>query len=247
MAAPRVQHERERPWLASRLRQRSAGGRLEARFRRAFAIPQILEYYAATEGTFSLYNCEGRPGSIGRIPPFLSHRYPVALVRFDPATGIPIRNAHGRCVSCEPGEIGEAIGRIAQDEASAGARFEGYADADATRAKVLRDVLRTRRRLVPHWRSHDPRRARVLLLRRSHRRHLPLERRERVDDRGRGGARGLQGRGGCCGLWGIGGADRGPRGHGGARGERRVRSRPFQGRSGRTAASTTPVRFFCAS
>ncbi len=109
-------------------------------FQDRFRIPQILEYYAATEGTFSLYNCEGRPGSIGRIPPFLSHRYPVALVRSDPATGLPVRDTEGRCVRTAPGEAGEAIGRIAEGGA-AGARFEGYADADATRAKVLRDVF----------------------------------------------------------------------------------------------------------
>ena len=28
-------------------------------FQERFRIPQILEYYAATEGNFSLYNCEG--------------------------------------------------------------------------------------------------------------------------------------------------------------------------------------------
>ena len=110
-------------------------------FQDRFRIPQILEYYAATEGTFSLYNCEGRPGSIGRIPPFLSHRYPVALVRSDPDTGLPVRDTEGRCVRCGPREVGEAIGRVAEGDSTSGARFEGYADADATRAKVLRDVF----------------------------------------------------------------------------------------------------------
>ncbi|MGA9368442.1 MAG: AMP-binding protein, partial [Steroidobacteraceae bacterium] len=53
-------------------------GEVWTAFQSRFRIPRILEYYASTEGNFSLYNCEGRPGSIGRIPPFLSHRYPVA-------------------------------------------------------------------------------------------------------------------------------------------------------------------------
>lgn len=110
-------------------------------FQARFQIPRILEYYAATEGSFSLYNCEGRPGSIGRIPPFLSHRYPVSLVRFDPATGLPVRDVEGRCIRCGPDEAGEAIGRIAEGDSAAGARFEGYADAQATQAKVLRDVF----------------------------------------------------------------------------------------------------------
>ena len=110
-------------------------------FQSRFRIPEVLEYYAATEGTFSLYNCEGRVGSIGRIPPFLSHRYPVALVQSDPATGMPVRNPEGRCVPCQPGEPGEAIGRIAAGAGSGGTRFEGYADAEASSRKVLRDVF----------------------------------------------------------------------------------------------------------
>ncbi|HEY2036426.1 MAG TPA: long-chain-acyl-CoA synthetase [Steroidobacteraceae bacterium] len=110
-------------------------------FQSRFGIAQILEYYAATEGTFSLYNCEGRVGSIGRIPPFLSHRYPVALVRCDPATGTVLRDERGRCIPCQPGEPGEAIGRIAARAQSAGTPFEGYADAEATRRKVLQDVF----------------------------------------------------------------------------------------------------------
>lgn len=109
-------------------------------FQTRFRIPEVLEYYAATEGTFSLYNCEGRVGSIGRIPPFLSHRYPVALIRCELSSGAPVRDAQGRCIRCEPGEAGEAIGRIAT-AGNAGAQFEGYADPEATRRKVLRDVF----------------------------------------------------------------------------------------------------------
>ena len=32
------------------------------KFKSRFRIPQILEFYAATEGNFSLYNCEGKTG-----------------------------------------------------------------------------------------------------------------------------------------------------------------------------------------
>jgi len=82
------------------------------KFQQRFRIPQILEYYAATEGNFSLYNCEGRVGAIGRIPPFLAHRVPVALVKYDVDAAAPARDAGGRCVRCRPGEAGEAIGQI---------------------------------------------------------------------------------------------------------------------------------------
>jgi fatty-acyl-CoA synthase len=108
-------------------------------FQRRFRIPHILEYYASTEGNFSLYNCEGRVGAIGRIPPFLAHRMPVALVKHDLDTGAPARNAHGRCIACAGGEAGEAIGQIlAADGAT---RFEGYADSEASGKKVLREVF----------------------------------------------------------------------------------------------------------
>jgi fatty-acyl-CoA synthase len=108
-------------------------------FKTRFAIPRILEYYASTEGNFSLYNCEGRVGSIGRIPRYLAHRLPVALVRFDPAAEEPGRNERGLCERCGAGEVGEAIGLISEE--ARGARFEGYVDAEASRRKVLRDVF----------------------------------------------------------------------------------------------------------
>jgi len=110
-------------------------------FQRRFRIPQILEYYAATEGSFSLYNCEGRPGAIGRIPPFLNHRVSVVLIKVDPASGDPLRDAAGRCIRCEPGEVGEAIGELQDATGRARGRFEGYADRQASQRKILRDVF----------------------------------------------------------------------------------------------------------
>ena len=110
-------------------------------FQARFRIPQILEYYAATEGSFSLYNCEGRPGAIGRIPSFLSHRMPVALVRFDEDSGVPLRDDAGLCVRCGVNEAGEAIGEVSNVAGKHGGRFEGYADAAASEKKILRNVF----------------------------------------------------------------------------------------------------------
>ena len=107
-------------------------------FQQRFAIPQILEFYAATEGNFSLYNADGKVGSIGRIPGFLAHRFPTAIVKFDSATGLPARGADGLCIAVARGETGEAIGKIA----GGAARFEGYTDAAATEKKILRDVFK---------------------------------------------------------------------------------------------------------
>ncbi len=110
-------------------------------FKNRFRIPRILEYYASTEGNFSLYNCEGQPGAIGRIPPYLATRLPVALLRFDVDTGEPRRNQGGYCELCAANEIGEAVGLIPAGGERAG-RFEGYADADASARKVLRNVFK---------------------------------------------------------------------------------------------------------
>src|SRR5450631_738619 len=109
-------------------------------FQARFSIPQILEFYVATEGNFSLYNVEGRPGAIGRIPPLLAHRFPAAIIRIDAELGVPVRNLDGLCIPCARGEVGEAVGRIGTADAGGG-RFEGYTDAAATEKKILRDVL----------------------------------------------------------------------------------------------------------
>ena len=110
-------------------------------FQNRFRIPHVLEYYASTEGNVSLYNCEGRPGSIGRVPPMLAHRYPIAIVRTDPDTGQPHRDARGQCVRCEPNESGEAIGAILTDPAHTHSTFDGYADTRENAPKILRDVF----------------------------------------------------------------------------------------------------------
>jgi fatty-acyl-CoA synthase len=110
-------------------------------FKRRFRIPWILEFYAATESNFSLYNCEGKLGAIGRIPPFLAHRLPVELVKFDAKTREAIRNEQGFCIRCYANEVGEAIGKILDDHSSAGSRFEGYTDKEASSRKILRSVF----------------------------------------------------------------------------------------------------------
>ncbi len=107
-------------------------------FQQRFAIPRVLEFYASTEGNFSLYNAEGKVGAIGRVPPFLTHRFGIALVKFDDETQAPMRGPDGFCIAVARGETGEAIGRIAGGNAG----FEGYTDAAAGEKKILRDVFK---------------------------------------------------------------------------------------------------------
>ncbi len=88
-------------------------------FQRRFGIPHILEFYAATEGSFSLYNCEGKPGCD-------RPRAAVPGASF-PGRADPVRCRDGRAAArrrrasasrCGADEIGEAIGRIAAAEAT---------------------------------------------------------------------------------------------------------------------------------
>jgi fatty-acyl-CoA synthase len=109
-------------------------------FAERFSIPRILEFYAATEGNFSLFNVEGKPGAIGRIPPLLAHRFPAAIVKVDPTDGRPSRGWDGLCIPCSTGEVGQAIGRIGTTESGGGA-FEGYTDREETDEKLLRNVF----------------------------------------------------------------------------------------------------------
>lgn len=111
------------------------------RFQHRFGIQDIREFYGATEGSFALVNVDNKVGAVGRVPPWLKSKIPVELIRFDVEGETHLRDESGRCIKCEPGEPGEAIGRISKDTNAPMAQFEGYTDGEATRKKLLRDVF----------------------------------------------------------------------------------------------------------
>lgn len=110
-------------------------------FKSRFRIPLVLEFYGATEGNVNIFNFEGKPGAVGRVPWFVAGRFPIATVRFDIDKQQPVRDAKGLCVRCAVDEPGEVIGRIINDAARPGNRFEGYAAAGQNESKVLHDVF----------------------------------------------------------------------------------------------------------
>jgi len=110
-------------------------------FKTRFRIPHILEFYGATEGNVNIFNFEGKPGAVGRVPWFVAHRFPIAVVRFDVEAQQPVRNAQGFCERCAVDEPGEVIGHIVNDPSKPGNRFEGYAASTQNENKVLRDVF----------------------------------------------------------------------------------------------------------
>jgi fatty-acyl-CoA synthase len=113
-----------------------------SQFKERFRIPQIIEFYAATEGNVSLFNFDGTEGAVGRLPWWIAMRFPTKIVRFDRERQEPVRNEHGFCIECEVDEPGEVIGKILKDASKPGQRFEGYASAADTDRKILHDVFK---------------------------------------------------------------------------------------------------------
>ncbi len=56
----------------------------------------------------------------------------------------PSRNEQGFCICCAPNQAGEALGKIVDDPANIGSRFEGYTATDATREENPPQCVRSR-------------------------------------------------------------------------------------------------------
>jgi fatty-acyl-CoA synthase len=111
-------------------------------FKQRFKIPEIIEFYAATEGNVSLFNFVGKEGAVGRLPWWIRLRFPTKIVRFDMDRQEPVRDERGFCIECKVDEPGEVIGKIMKDASRPGQRFEGYANEAETDKKILRNVFK---------------------------------------------------------------------------------------------------------
>ena len=67
------------------------------RFQQRFAIPHLRNSMRRPKAT-SRSNWEEKPGAVGRVPQFLAHRFPVALIRCNVETGEARRGADGFCI-----------------------------------------------------------------------------------------------------------------------------------------------------
>jgi fatty-acyl-CoA synthase len=111
-----------------------------AEFQKRFNIPQIGEFYAATEGNVALLNSFNKVGAVGYLSPLIRMVHPGRLVKFDVESEMPVRDPKtGFCLECEQNEIGEMLGNIKPDDPLR--QFLGYTDSSATEKKVLRDVF----------------------------------------------------------------------------------------------------------
>lgn len=113
-------------------------------FRERFNIPQIGEVYGTSEGNAQVINLDNKEGSCGFLsrilPKWLAKRvYPVALIKCNLETGEPIRGPDGMCITCEPGEIGQFVGRIVDKDPVR--QFDGYSNPKETSKKIIHDVF----------------------------------------------------------------------------------------------------------
>ncbi|XP_012539295.1 long-chain fatty acid transport protein 4 isoform X1 [Monomorium pharaonis] len=107
-------------------------------FVKRFNIPQVLEFYGATEGNANVMNIDNKMGAIGFFSRIIPSVYPVSLIRVD-KDGEPIRNSKGLCQICEPNEPGAFIGKISPNNPTRA--FLGYVDKKASEKKVIYDVI----------------------------------------------------------------------------------------------------------
>lgn len=104
-----------------------------------FGIKQIGEFYGSTEGNANIVNFDNTPGACGFVSRILPIVYPVTLIKCNPQTGVAERDSRGVCLRCGPGETGEFVGKIIEGDPTRS--FDGYANSEATKKKIVRDVF----------------------------------------------------------------------------------------------------------
>jgi fatty-acyl-CoA synthase len=108
-------------------------------FQKRFNIPEIREFYAATEAPGIIINLTNKTGSVGRVPMRRFSAYRV--VKYDVDADDYIRDSRGRCIECRPNEVGELLVRLDEEPRSAASEFRGYTDAAATEKKIVKNVF----------------------------------------------------------------------------------------------------------
>ncbi|OAL34793.1 hypothetical protein AYO20_05988 [Fonsecaea nubica] len=117
-------------------------------FRERFGIPWIVEYYGSSEGTASVLNSNKNDLGVGKVArwgPILRGNWfgqrSFWIIRADFETGEVLRDPKtGFCIKAKPGEVGEAISKIAPPFQRRH-DYVGEGGAEATLKKSLRDVF----------------------------------------------------------------------------------------------------------
>ena len=101
------------------------------RFKQRFGIERICEFYGASEGNLAFVNGFNLDETAGFCP------YSYAIVEYDPDSAEPKRGREKRLIKVARGGMGLLI-----TEVSDKAPFEGYTDARASEAKLVRGAFK---------------------------------------------------------------------------------------------------------
>lgn len=99
-------------------------------FQQRFGIPHICEFYGSSEGNLVFANALGLPRTAGTTT------MPYAILAYDTERAGPQRDAHGAVRQVDTGEVGLLVTEVSPTNP-----FDGYTDAEATRAKLLHDLF----------------------------------------------------------------------------------------------------------
>ncbi|RWS25338.1 Long-chain fatty acid transport protein 1-like protein [Leptotrombidium deliense] len=108
-------------------------------FKERFRVESVGEFYGSTEGNANIVNTNSKEGACGFISQILPWIYPVTLIKIDENTSDPVRDENGMCVRCKPGECGEFVGKILNNDPERA--FDGYANKEANAKKIVHDVF----------------------------------------------------------------------------------------------------------
>eukprot|EP00924_Labyrinthula_sp_SR-Ha-C_P008573 augustus_masked-scaffold_37-processed-gene-0.26-mRNA-1 protein AED:0.01 eAED:0.01 QI:0/-1/0/1/-1/1/1/0/611 len=111
-------------------------------FQTRFNIPEIGEFYGATEGNMALFNHCRAPqhqGYCGRFGPIIRKVLGLKLAKFDVVNEEPIRGKDGFVLEADVGEPGELLFIIKPNDPST--TFAGYSNKKATEKKIIRDAF----------------------------------------------------------------------------------------------------------
>lgn len=100
-------------------------------FAQRFGVKHICEFYGSSEGNLGFVNALGLPRTAGCCP------LPYAIVAFDTENECPRRDASGFMQRVHGDEVGLLISEVTRANP-----FDGYTDAKATEAKLLRNVFK---------------------------------------------------------------------------------------------------------
>ncbi|NNG38161.1 long-chain-acyl-CoA synthetase [Flexivirga sp. ID2601S] len=97
-------------------------------FQERFGIERIAEFYGASECNIAFINAYNVDQTAGTCP------LPYKVVAYDPETGEAVRTPKGRLSKVKVGDVGLLLAKVTDR-----APFDGYTDAGATEAKLLRN------------------------------------------------------------------------------------------------------------